>query len=103
MLEYIYCDFVDLTRDLALDLVLLSDQYSLPGLKEVCEGFLCQCLSIDNFVIIAQISDEAKSSTLTDAIIGFIRENVSSINERDDLFDLPKSILLACLFKGKSK
>ena len=103
MLEYLYCNSVDLNEELAKDLVILANRYAITGLKTLCEDFLCECLTTKNLVEIANLAEEVDSDVIRNAIIKRIRNSTGELNEREDLLDIPKSILFLCLFKAGHK
>ena len=98
MLEFLYCDSIELEENLAMDLLVVATDYSISGLRSRCEEFLSSHLSIDNLVAVANLSDMVQSVLLKESVIRFLKANVHTFNEREDLFDIPRDIMFSCVF-----
>ena len=103
MLEYLYCNSVNINQDLAKDLVRLAQRYAIVGLKVLCEEFLCEGLATENLVAVANLAEEVKSNVLQKVVVKLMRTHVTEFNAREDLLEIPKSILFRCLFKSDEK
>lgn len=104
MLEYLYCNSVsDINQQLATDLLVLSHNYHVLGLKGVCENFLVECLNTDNLVSMANLCEEVDSEVMRNAVVKYMKKTAKEMNEREDLFEIPKNILYRCLFESGNK
>ena len=101
MLEYVYCDSMNLDEDVALELLVTLDKYSISKLQARCENFLCGSLTVDNVVKIAKVTESVNNGVLKAAIVQLLRRDVKLLSEKKNILEIPKSILLACLFKNK--
>ena len=103
MLEFIYNNYIHLTEPLAINLLEVADKYALIRLKDACEEFLIENLKPDNLVILGNIAEKYDALTLRNGILEFIMNNLDSLGDRDDLLELPKSILVKGLFRINRK
>ena len=103
MLEYLYCNSVEVDEELAKDLLILAKNYSILGLRSLCEDYLCGCLTPENLVTVANLAEQIESDILREAAVRVIKRNSEELNQREDVLDLPKSILIYCLFKSGHK
>ena len=105
MLQYIYCNEVELNEDLALSLISLADEYGLVELKDICGEFLSGDIRWDNAVELANAAEKFEVSILSNAILEYVTSNLSALPDKEDLSALPKSILaeiIVCLNQRKS-
>jgi hypothetical protein len=93
LLEFLYCGDVRLTTNLALEVFLRADKYSVRDLKKKCEEFLVEHLTVDNFVKITCDLEETMSNFLKNALVEFVSKNLTNKKVRDEIFNLPKAIL----------
>lgn len=103
MIEFIYCDEVKLSEELALDLLSLSDKYSLYDLKHICEEVLAKNLSLENFVSRAKVSELFEASFLRQAIVEYGIKYMKDLQERKDLHDLPTEFFIEIIMKLQGK
>lgn len=96
-LEYIYRKEVNLTEELAFELLQVSSEYSLPELNKISGEYLINRLTIENFVRIAQAVDKFGIIDLRPHILKFMSRNLVPLREREDLSCLPVSILIEVL------
>ena len=92
VLDYIYSNKVELTQNLACDLLKLADKWSFLPLKNECEAFLSQHLTQENFKDIAAITKQVEAPNLENAIIEFVVKNVKVTKETRALTGLPKQL-----------
>src|SRR3712207_398464 len=71
LLEFIYCNKVTVTRDLAQELLILSDKYSFVELRNACEKYYANKLTVENFVETANMAEELNATQLIDAVVEF--------------------------------
>ena len=102
-LKYLYCNSVEINMELAKDVVYLANEYSILGLKSLCEDFLCERLVVDNLVAIAKLAEEVESDVMRKAVVKLIKKSTEELNKIDDLLEIPKSIFLYCLFKSNAQ
>ncbi len=100
LLEYLYTDSVSFNDTVALELLVASDKYILPRLKNLCEQFVSQRLSVKNIVDIINIADKHDAFYLKDCSINFMMSNKEIVCETQDISKLSKNILVE-LVKSK--
>jgi len=103
LIEFIYCDEVKLSEDLALDLLGVSDKYALYDLKHICEEVLAKKISLENFVSRAKISDLFEALILRQAIVEFGIKNMMLLQEKKELNDLPTEFFIEIIMKLQGK
>ena len=103
LLEFIYCDEIELNEKLALDLFKLCDKYSLADLKGICEKFLSKCITLDNFVEVINVAEKFGGSELQDKAIEYGIEHLEVLEEKGSLYEISSRMLvkLACRTKKK--
>ncbi len=67
LLQYIYCNEVELDVKLALELIPVVDEYLMKGLKNICEKYLEKQLEKDNVVDILIVADRHEIDELKKA------------------------------------
>ena len=97
MLQYLYCDEIELDEELALDLLPVVDEYIIKGLKKLLEGYLCKKLTKDNVADILAVADQHEIEGLKEACSNFIVKNMDQIDKENELTKLPKSLLIELL------
>ncbi|KAK2976277.1 hypothetical protein RJ640_019760, partial [Escallonia rubra] len=80
MMRYIYTGSVDVTLDIAQDLLRAADQYLLEGLKRLCEYAIAQDISVENVSLMYELSEAFNATSLTQACILFILENFDKLS-----------------------
>jgi len=103
MLEFIYCNEVMLSEKLALDLLVLSDKYSLPELKVDCETFLSKHLSTENILQVAKTAEIAIATDLEKNVADYVIQHLDKLEETIDLQKLPPSIFIKAIRQQKSR
>jgi len=94
---------VELNEEVALNLLGLSDKFSLSDLKSVCEEFLCQNITLDNFIARSKIAEKFDASLLKKIIIDFGVKNMNAIQQRDDVSELSVPFFLEIISKLQGK
>ncbi len=94
MLEYIYCNKIEMNEDLALELLEPADKFLLSDLRDGCERFLVQCLNLENFVKIFEMTVDFETDILKEGIGEFIEMNSNALKRREDVKALPEDILV---------
>ncbi|XP_077218307.1 ARM repeat protein interacting with ABF2 isoform X2 [Tasmannia lanceolata] len=74
MMRFIYTGLVDVTIDIAQDLLRAADQYLLEGLKRLCEYAIAQDISLDNVSSMYELSEAFHAMSLRHTCVLFILE-----------------------------
>ncbi|XP_027367888.1 ARM REPEAT PROTEIN INTERACTING WITH ABF2-like [Abrus precatorius] len=82
MMRFIYCGSVDVTLDIAQDLLRAADQYLLEGLKRLCEYTIAQDISLENVSSMYELSEAFNAISLRHACILFILEQFDKLSAR---------------------
>ncbi|XP_026438287.1 ARM REPEAT PROTEIN INTERACTING WITH ABF2-like isoform X1 [Papaver somniferum] len=82
MMRFIYTGSVDVTLDIAQDLLRAADQYLLEGLKRLCEYAIAQDVSLENVSTMYELSENFHAISLRDICILFILEHFEKLSER---------------------
>uniref|UniRef100_A0A7N0SYL5 BTB domain-containing protein n=1 Tax=Kalanchoe fedtschenkoi TaxID=63787 RepID=A0A7N0SYL5_KALFE len=80
MIRYIYTGSVDISLDIAQDLLGAADQYLLEGLKRLCECTIAQDISIDNVASMYELSEAFNAMSLRHTCILFILEQYDKLS-----------------------
>jgi len=94
LLEFLYCNEVTLDQDIALSLLKLSEEYSLPLLKKKCAQFLAKELTVLNVIEMANAADLYGSEELIEASLDFIFRFKETVCQENDISKLSKTILV---------
>ena len=94
MLEYIYCEVIKFDEDLAIELLKLSDKYSIPNLKLKCEDTLSFLLTAKNFSNLAKVAEEYKTDVLRESLLDFIVKNEMGTIGKEQMNEIPQSLLV---------
>src|SRR5688500_5067264 len=82
--EFIYCNEVGLSEDIAFDLLQLSDKYCLSELTSLCDDYISEILTVNNVVYYATNAEKLKLTRLKNTTLKFIWKNLSEIEQRED-------------------
>ncbi|KAL4373681.1 hypothetical protein AHAS_Ahas05G0106100 [Arachis hypogaea] len=82
MMRFIYTGSVDVTLDIAQDLLRAADQYLLEGLKRHCEYTIAQDISLENVSSMYELSEAFNAISLRHACILFILEQFDKLSAR---------------------
>ncbi len=91
-LEFLYCDKVELDEETAVELLKLSDEYSVRSLKMLCERILVKKVSRKNVIAYANLADQYIANELRNGVVEALFFLKSRLAE-DEISILPKSIL----------
>jgi len=97
LLQYIYCNEIDLDEQLALDLIPVVDEYLMKGLKGICEKYLCEQLRKDNVVDMLIVADRHEIEELKKSCFTMIQKNMGNIDESGEFMKLSKTLILELL------
>jgi hypothetical protein len=82
MMRCIYTGTVDVTPDVAQDLLRAADQYLLEGLKRLCEYAIAQDLTVENVANVYELAEAYHALSLRHTCVLFIlkqHEQMSNI------------------------
>jgi len=98
-LRYLYCSEVELTEELALDLLFLSDKWLCKELETECEDFLINTLMFENIISRAELAEKFGIKRLSDSVVEFIIENKIEMEKSRDLEKIHPSLLVKAIVK----
>ncbi|GAB4840773.1 hypothetical protein Ancab_021535 [Ancistrocladus abbreviatus] len=100
MMRFLYTGTVNVTRDIAQDLLRAADQYLLDGLKQLCERTIAQDISTENVEFMYELGEAYNAMSLRHACILFLLEHYDSLNSRPWYSDLIIRIIpeIRCYF-----
>ncbi|KAK8684814.1 hypothetical protein V6N13_040830 [Hibiscus sabdariffa] len=82
MMRFIYTGSVDVTLDVAQDLLRAADQYLLEGLKRLCEYTIAQDILLENVSNMYELSEAFHAMSLRHTCILFILEHFDKLSAR---------------------
>ena len=98
ILDFLYANKVNLTQNLAFDLLRVVDRFGLLKLREKCEKFLISSLTLDNLAEFANFADQQQAKKLIDEVVSFMLKNMKSLETQEEIvLELPKAILVKCM------
>lgn len=78
VLEYLYTDTVrEITLDVGIHLLIVSEQFMLDRLKALCEDFIRRDVNVDNVIGILVASHQHNASGLKDIALEYILKNLN--------------------------
>ncbi|XP_064939232.1 ARM REPEAT PROTEIN INTERACTING WITH ABF2-like [Musa acuminata AAA Group] len=80
MMRFIYTGSVEVTTNIAQDLLRAADQYLLEGLKRLCEYAIAQDVNIDNISSMYELSEAFHAMSLRHTCVLFILEQFDKIS-----------------------
>ncbi|KAH1096295.1 hypothetical protein J1N35_013216 [Gossypium stocksii] len=93
MMRFIYTGSVDVSLDIAQDLLGAADQYLLEGLKRLCEYTIAQDVTLDNVSSMYELSEAFHAISLRHTCILFILEHFSQLSDRPGHLHLIQRII----------
>ncbi|CAN1246848.1 ARM REPEAT PROTEIN INTERACTING WITH ABF2 [Linum grandiflorum] len=93
MMRFIYTGSVDISINVAHELLVAADQYFLDGLKRLCEYTIAQDISIENISRMYELSESFCAMTLREACILFMFQNFDKLSSMPWCSRLIKRIL----------
>eukprot|EP00591_Stephanopyxis_turris_P014526 CAMPEP_0195540988 /NCGR_PEP_ID=MMETSP0794_2-20130614/50854_1 /TAXON_ID=515487 /ORGANISM="Stephanopyxis turris, Strain CCMP 815" /LENGTH=593 /DNA_ID=CAMNT_0040675071 /DNA_START=14 /DNA_END=1792 /DNA_ORIENTATION=+ len=89
VMEYLYTDSVrDITLDISIPLLIMSERFMLDRLKGLCEDSIRQDISVDNVIGVFIASHRHHASGLKDIALDFILKNIKDPAIMHGLADL---------------
>ncbi|XP_022946313.1 ARM REPEAT PROTEIN INTERACTING WITH ABF2-like [Cucurbita moschata] len=80
MMRFVYTGSVDVSLDIAQDLLRAADQYLLEGLKRLCEYTIAQDISLENVASMYELSEAFNAISLRHTCILFILEQFDKLS-----------------------
>ncbi|XP_022137994.1 ARM REPEAT PROTEIN INTERACTING WITH ABF2 [Momordica charantia] len=80
MMRFVYTGSVDVSLDIAQDLLRAADQYLLEGLKRLCEYTIAQDISLENVSSMYELSEAFNAISLRHTCILFILEQFDKLS-----------------------
>ncbi|WVZ09521.1 hypothetical protein V8G54_014051 [Vigna mungo] len=80
MMRFIYTGSVEITLDIAQDLLRAADQYLLEGLKRLCEYTIAQDISLESVSSMYELSEAFNAISLRHTCILFILEHFDKLS-----------------------
>jgi hypothetical protein len=93
MMRFIYTGSVDVTLDIAQDLLRAADQYLLEALKRLCEYTIAQDISSDNVSNMYELSDAFHALSLRHTCILYILEQFDKLSAKPGYSHLIQRII----------
>ncbi|KMT06143.1 hypothetical protein BVRB_7g163130 [Beta vulgaris subsp. vulgaris] len=82
MMRYIYTGSVNVNLDIAQDLLRAADQYLLDGLKRLCEYAIAQDISVENVMLMYDLSEAYNATSLRHSCILYILEQFDGLSSK---------------------
>ncbi len=79
--------------EIAMELLKMTDKYSLPKLRIEAEECVIKNLTIENILTRARLAVENNARDLETAVVKFIVKNLDDVKKRQEFDGLPSSIL----------
>ncbi len=93
LIEYLYSEDIEVTKDTAVPLLKLSEEYLLPGLKAKCARYLARILDKENFIELSELANTFQIKQLQDAAVEYFVCNRTAILQSLKIQDLPRYLL----------
>ncbi|KAM6545407.1 hypothetical protein CsatB_026143 [Cannabis sativa] len=93
MMRFVYTGSIEITVDIAQDLLRAADQYLLEGLKRLCEYTIAQDISLENVSSMYELSEAFNAASLRHTCILFILQQFEKLSARPGHTHLVQRIL----------
>jgi RCC1 and BTB domain-containing protein len=98
LVEYIYTDVVaDISPEVAIELYIAADLYTLDRLKGLCEVVVQRGLTTDNAPVLLQGSDERHAARMRELCIRFIVRHFDAVTKSAGFQTLSRELILEVL------
>lgn len=91
MLRFIYTAKVDAIENVAEELLIAADRYSIQSLKNECEFFLSTNITLDNVFACLNLAIQCNASFLKTNILKFISSNKKQVLQKPEFKSLAKN------------
>ncbi|GIL80645.1 hypothetical protein Vretimale_9203 [Volvox reticuliferus] len=81
MMHFVYTGQLDVTPDIAFELLQASDQYLLEGLKRLCENAIAQSLTVDSVMSTFEYSEQFSAPQLGRRCLLFVLEMYDEVSK----------------------
>jgi len=81
ILEYLYSDEVQISLDIAMDLFVAADQFSIERLKRLCEKNILASINVDSAATILQAANLHNAQGLRQLCVDFILRNFDGVSK----------------------
>eukprot|EP00638_Chattonella_subsalsa_P015437 CAMPEP_0117818270 /NCGR_PEP_ID=MMETSP0949-20121206/1148_1 /TAXON_ID=44440 /ORGANISM="Chattonella subsalsa, Strain CCMP2191" /LENGTH=452 /DNA_ID=CAMNT_0005656753 /DNA_START=128 /DNA_END=1486 /DNA_ORIENTATION=+ len=81
LLEYLYTDEVNVSLDIAMELLQAADQFGVERLKKMCESKMLASISIENAASIFHAADLHNAKSLREKCLNFILSNFDAVTK----------------------
>ncbi len=93
LLEWLYCNAIlDLKDDVAVELLKVTNKYSVAKLKAEAEKCLMKNLTAENLLERAKLAVELSARELETAVVRFITKEMVELKKKEELKNFPDSI-----------
>ncbi|XP_048136079.1 ARM REPEAT PROTEIN INTERACTING WITH ABF2-like [Rhodamnia argentea] len=82
MIRFMYSGSVEITPDIAPELLRAADQYLIEGLKRLCESAVAQEISMETISTIYELSEDFHATSLRHSCVLFILEHFHEFRHR---------------------
>ena len=93
LIEYIYCEEIDINNGIAVDLLKLAHEYSLPSLIGRCGKCLAETIQNDNFLELASLADLYQAEELQTDLFNYLLNFKQSLFKVITPQELPRFLL----------
>jgi hypothetical protein len=93
LIEYIYCEKIDISSEIAIDLLKLAHEYSLPSLTQKCAKLLAKKVTRVNFLEFAELAEFYQEKYLQKSLISVFIHSKQSFLKTISVKDLPRFLL----------
>jgi len=103
LLNFLYNQDFEMTKDLALQIMKLSEVIGFPEFISLVEEFIIQELTLENCFEIVNECDASGLSELRKSVINFMGDNLTQICQLEGMKNLSKEVLLEIIARSAQK
>jgi len=93
LIEYIYCEKIEISDKIAADLLKLSNKYLLPSLTRKCGKCLAKTISQDNFLELARLAESFEEKYLQAYLLNYFVNFKQPLLRSISVYQLPRFLL----------
>jgi len=97
LIRHLYCEKLELTEEIASELLGIADQYLLPELRKVCEEYLVECLTFENLAQRVEEAEFYQAQILREGAIVFTIKNLEMLSRSEEKDKLSKEFIVAVI------